>query len=218
MAKMFKKPPAVLPQEGMHPARVYNVIHLGTQKITYMGETQLKNQIRVDFEIPTETHVFNPEKGEQPLSVKKTYNISENGNMSTQSNLFKDMKNAKVFTEEARFDFDAEKDLLGQEFMINVTYSKCGNYANISSVNPMPKGQTCLPAVNPQKYFFMGFENKKEDFDEEAFANLTEYQQKQIKETMQYKMTHGEQSLAEETFKPEQGEDGEQFEEKKSLK
>ena len=56
---------------GVFPARCYKLQHFGTVPDTYMGEHKMVNKLRIDWELPTETKVFDPEKGEQPLSISK---------------------------------------------------------------------------------------------------------------------------------------------------
>ena len=49
---------------GVFVARCYKIIHFGTVPDVYMGEQKLTNKLRIDWELPTEMKVFDPEKGE----------------------------------------------------------------------------------------------------------------------------------------------------------
>lgn len=168
---------------GTYPARLYKIIHYGTIPNTYMGEHKMTNIIRFDFELPTETRVFDEEKGEQPLSISKEYTLS----MNEKANLCKDLESwrGKKFTDEEAVNFDISS-VMGKECMINVahkTSNSTGNvYAYIASISPMPKGMVCPQQVNPS--FIWDYD---ENFDDSVLANMHEYFQDKIKSSQEYK-------------------------------
>jgi len=63
---------------GMHLARCYRIIDLGTQKKVWQGAESFKRQIMMQFEIHGEDDAGNPiitEKGD-PMSIGKNYTLS----------------------------------------------------------------------------------------------------------------------------------------------
>ena len=168
---------------GTYPARLYKIIHYGTIPNTYMGEQKMTNTIRFDFELPTETRVFDEEKGEQPLSISKEYTLS----MNEKANLCRDLESwrGKKFTDEEAVGFDI-LSVIGRACMINIahkTSNSTGNvYAYIASISPMPKGMECPPQVNPT--FVWDYD---ENFDDSVLANMHDYFQGKIKSSVEYK-------------------------------
>ena len=180
----FKREPV---PAGNFPARCYKIIHLGTIPDTYMGEQKLTNKIRVEWELPTEMKVFDPDKGEQPLSISKEYTLS----MNEKANLCKDLESwrGKRFTDDEAVTFDIAS-ILGQACMINVAHKTSGStgnvYSYVATVSPMPKGMECPLAVNPT--FIWDYD---ENFDLNVLDNLHEFFSDKIKSSAEYqaKMT-----------------------------
>lgn len=140
--------------QGNHVARCYSMIDLGTQTTEYNGETKKARKVRITWELPNETEVFNEEVGPQPFVVSKEYSLS----MHEKSTLRKDLESwrGKGFTEEEAKAFDISK-LLGVPCMINVVHgvSKTSGkaYVDVSAITPLPKGFTCPPQVNKSVEF-----------------------------------------------------------------
>jgi len=168
---------------GTYPARLYKIMHLGTIPDTYMGQQKLTNKIRFDWELPTEMRVFDPEKGEQPLSISKDYTLS----MNEKANLCRDIESweGKKFTN----DEDAERydmtKLIGRDCMINVAHkvsASTGNvYSYIASISPMPKGMQCPPAINPP--FIWDYDD---NFDLNVLDNMHEFFQDKIRSSAEF--------------------------------
>ncbi len=166
---------------GMYPARLYKIIHYGTIPGGYEGK--LTNTIRLEWELPTKMKVFDPAKGEQPLSISKEYTLS----MNEKANLCKDVES----WEGKKFELDSEVekynilDLIGKECMINVahkTAKSSGNvYSYVASVSPMPEGMECPMAINPPFIF-----DYDENFDEGILENLHKFFQDKIKSSAEY--------------------------------
>ena len=169
---------------GTYPARLYKIIHLGTIPDTYLGQQKLTNKIRMDWELPTEMKVFDPDKGEQPLSISKEYTLS----MNEKSNLCRDIES----WESGKFQDDEQAEgydilnLVGRDCMINVAHKVAagsGNtYAYIASISPMPKGMVCPPAINPPFVW-----DYNENFDDSVLANMHQFFQDKIKSSAEYK-------------------------------
>lgn len=167
---------------GNYPARCYSMIHIGTIEETVMGQVMQRNKVRITWELPTETRVFDQEKGEQPMVISQEYTLS----MHEKSNLRKQLESwrGKGFTEDEAKSFDITK-LLGVACMLSVIHktSQTGNeYATISNVATMPKGLECPSQINPT------FEwNYSDKFDQIVLDNMPEFLQEKIKSSSEYK-------------------------------
>lgn len=167
---------------GMYPARLYKIFHYGTIPGGYEGK--LTNTVRFDWELPTKMKVFDPEKGEQPLSISKDYTLS----MNEKSNLCKDLESWEG--DSFKDDDEAERynilDLIGRECMINVahkTAKSSGNvYAYVASITPMPEGMECPLPINPP--FIWDY---NENFDHDILDNMNEFFQKKIMSSQEYR-------------------------------
>ncbi len=162
------------------------MVHIGTVKNEYQGETKMLNRIRIGWELPTETRVFNPEKGEQPMMIENTYTLSMHEKATLRAVL--QSWRGKPFTEDEARAFDVTK-LLGVPCMINVIHkpSKDGTrlYSNIAGVTPMPKGVACPPQVNPT------FELNYDEFDQAKFESLPEFIRNEMKGSVEYLAKQG---------------------------
>lgn len=125
---------------GMHLARCYRVIDLGTQKSEYQGQIRYLQKLMIQFEVHGEDENGNPlltSKGE-PMSISKNYTSS----LGEKSTLRKDLQTwrGRDFTPEELRGFEL-KNILGAWAMISVARSPGKNgkeYTNIMSVNPVP--------------------------------------------------------------------------------
>ena len=169
---------------GTYPARLYKIIHFGTIPDTYQGQQKMTNKIRLDWELPTEMKVFDPEKGEQPLSISKDYTLS----MNEKANLCRDIESwegRKFQSDEEAEAYDIT-DLIGRDCMINVAHkvsNASGNiYAYIASISPMPKGMQCPLPINPS--FIWDYDT---NFDHNILDNMHEYFQDKIKSSQEYR-------------------------------
>ena len=129
---------------GSYAARCYEMIHIGTNTRTIAGKTKVLNEVRISWELPTETRIFNEDKGPQPFVISKEYTLS----MNEKANLRKDLEawRGKEFTDDQAKAFDISV-LLGVECLLGIIHKD--NYARISSIGRLPKGMDCPPAVNP---------------------------------------------------------------------
>jgi len=158
---------------GMHLARIYQIIDLGTTEQTgqFGGK---KRKVQVLFELPLETAVFDPNKGEQPFYARNMYTLS----MHEKSTLRKDVHSmlGKQLTDAEAKTFNIF-NLIGRECMVNIIHRPSGDktYANIQTITPVPKGMVCPPAVNPP----LVFSTQQPDMD--VFRSLPEFVQDKIK-------------------------------------
>jgi hypothetical protein len=125
---------------GMHLARCFRIVDLGTQKSVYKGVEKHLRKILIQFEIHSEDSQGNPlltDKGE-PLSISKRYTLS----LSEKATLSLDLESWRgaAFTADERKGFDLKK-LLGVWAMLNITKSVGADgkeYTNIETINPVP--------------------------------------------------------------------------------
>lgn len=126
---------------GMHLARLYRIIDLGTQKSEFEGKINYLHKVKFVWEVHGEDESGKPmvtDKGE-PMVITKDYTLS----WGEKANLRKDLESwrGRPFTEEEQRRFDL-KNILDQWCMINVQHKprqKGGVFANIVGVTPVPK-------------------------------------------------------------------------------
>jgi hypothetical protein len=143
---------------GLHLARCYQIIDLGTQKSEYMGKTKYQPKVMFKFEVHGEDDQGNPlvtSKGE-PMSISKNYTAS----LSDMATLREDLKNwrGRDFTPEELRAFEL-KNVLGAFAMISVSTAQGRDgkeYTNIGAIMPVPANikKAGLPeGHNPTAFF-----------------------------------------------------------------
>jgi hypothetical protein len=164
---------------GMHLARCYRVIDLGTQKTEYQGTIKYAAKVLLQFEVHGEDENGQPlvtSKGE-PMTIGKRLTLS----LAEKSTLRKDLSNwrGRDFTPEELRGFEL-KNLLNVWAMISVSRSVGNNgkeYTNIATINPVPpalKKQGLPQGFNPAGIFAIA------NPDMELFETFSE----RIKETI----------------------------------
>jgi len=144
--------------QGMHLARCYRIIDLGTQKSEYMGQVKYLHKVMLGWEI----HGMNDDgtaikmKDNRPFAIFKNYTLS----WSEKANLRLDLQSwrGKAFTQEEMRKFDL-KNVLGAFCMLNVIERPGQDgktYTNVNGVTPVPAmiKQNGLPVpVNTNEMF-----------------------------------------------------------------
>ena len=177
----FKPVPA-----GMHLARCYRIIDLGTQKTEYEGNVKFLRKTKFVWEVHGIDDSGAPivtDKGE-PFVITKDYTLS----WGEKANLRKDLEawRGKPFSadEQRRFDI---KNVLDKFCMINVQHKPKrtgdGVYANIVNVTPGPAAlKGSMPAgFNKAQMFTLG------EPDMDMFETFGDYLKAQIKESPEWK-------------------------------
>ena len=125
---------------GMHLARCYRIVDLGTQKSEYMGQVKFLHKIMLGWEIHTtkDDGTTLKMRDGRPFAMFKNYTLS----WSEKANLRLDLQSwrGKPFTQEEMRRFDLET-VLGAWCLLNVIErpGKDGkNYVNIDTVTPVP--------------------------------------------------------------------------------
>jgi len=124
---------------GMHLARCYRIVDLGTQKSEWQGEVKHLHKVMLQFEVHGEDDSGKPlvtKKGE-PMTISKNYTLS----LGEKAALRKDLQTwrGKDFTSDELRGFEL-KNILGHWAMLSVAKSIGGNgkeYTNIMTVNPV---------------------------------------------------------------------------------
>ena len=125
---------------GMHLARCYRIVDLGTQKSEYQGQIKHLQKVMIQFEVHGEDDNGNPlvtSKGE-PMSISKNFTLS----LAEKATLRKDLQawRGRDFTADELRGFEL-KNVLGAWAMITAAKSTGNNgkeYTNIISINPVP--------------------------------------------------------------------------------
>jgi len=176
---------------GMHLARCYRIVDMGTQKTTYMGQDSYKMKIKVFFEVHGEDEDGKPlvtTKGD-PMSISRDYTLS----LSEKATLRIDLASwrGRDFTQAELNGFDL-KNILGHWAMITVTKSMGNNgkeYHNIANINPVPASikKAGLPeGVNALKTFSI------DEPDMELFDSFSQSLREKIMDTPEWKARNGD--------------------------
>lgn len=170
---------------GMHLARCYRIIDLGTQKSEYMGQVKYLHKIMLGWEIHGTNDDGTPLKMRdgRPFAIFKNYTLS----WSEKATLRNDLQSwrGKPFTQEEMRRFDL-KTVLNAWCMLNVIEraGQDGNmYVNVSGVTPVPamikKGG--LPeAINKNELFNLT------DPDMEMFDTFSDNLNKKIQSSPEW--------------------------------
>lgn len=158
---------------GMHLARCYKIVDLGSQKTEYMGQVKIQHKIMLQFEVWSEDESGNPtvtSKGE-PMSITKRYTLT----LSEKAALRNDLKTwrGRDFTSEELRGFEL-KNVLGVWAMLSVSRSEGHDgkeYTNIQAIMPVPahlkKAGLPDPHNKPEMYSI-------EEHDNDIFESLSE--------------------------------------------
>ena len=171
---------------GMHLARCYRVIDLGTQKGEFQGKVNHLPKIMVQFEVHGEDDAGNPlvtDKGE-PMSISKNYTRS----LGEKATLRKDLQGwrGREFTSEELRGFEL-KNILGHWSMLTIAKALGQNgkeYTNIMSVNPVHASlkKAGLPAEFNKAAIF-----SLDDPDMEMFETFSKFIKEKIMSSPEWK-------------------------------
>ena len=175
---------------GMHLARCYRIIDLGTQKSEYMGKEKYLPKVMIQFEVHGEDDQGNPllTQDGRPLSIAKSFTVT----LSEKSNLRKDLQmwRGRDFTAQELRGFEL-KNVLGAWAMLTVTHTESNGktYTNIAGINPVPANmkKAGMPeAVNEAKIFSI------DDPDMSLFDTFSENLKNKIKASPEWQARTGE--------------------------
>jgi hypothetical protein len=178
---------------GLHLARCYRIIDLGTQKTEYLGQVKYLPKIMLGWEIHGQDEAGTPLKMKdgRPFAMFKNYTKSWND----KANLRGDLQawRGRPFTAEELKRFDL-KTILGVWCMLNVI-EKQGNdgktYVNVDGITPVPSmiKQAGLPtAINKNEVFTL------DEPDMEMFKSFSENLKKKIMASPEWERIEGKAS------------------------
>jgi len=175
---------------GLHLARCYRIIDLGTQKSEYLGQVKYLRKVMLGWEIhgSDDSGAALKMKDGRPFAMFKNYTLS----WAEKANLRADLQSwrGKPFSQEEMRRFDL-KTVLGAWCMLNVI-EKQGNdgktYVNVNGITPVPSmiKQAGLPtAVNKNEVFML------DTPDMEMFNTFSDNLKKKIMATPEWEKLNG---------------------------
>jgi hypothetical protein len=159
----------VLPKTGLNQAVLVSIVDIGTQERgEYQGE-KLKpaRQAIITWSLTNQHHIFDEEKGAEPLHVSKWFTLS----VHEKSALRKMVKSIRGKDIDGEFDLFS---LLGANCMLNLVESNDGKYVNIEGFSPLMEG---LDAV--EGLALTGF--SLTDFDKDVYLELHTWMKDRIR-------------------------------------
>lgn len=164
---------------GMHLARCYKIVDLGSQKTEYMGQTKIQHKIMLQFEVWSEDENGNATltpKGE-PLSISKNYTLI----LSEKASLRNDLKTwrGRDFTTEELRGFEL-KNVLGVWAMLSVSRDAGRDgkeYTNIQAIMPVPSNVKKAGLPDPHNVPAM---YSIDEHDDAIFETLSDNVKKKI--------------------------------------
>ena len=171
---------------GMHLARCYRVVDLGTQTSEYLGQVKSLPKIMIQFEVHSEDDNGKPlvtPKGE-PMSISKNFTLS----LKEMATLRKDLVSwrGREFTSQELDGFEL-KNILGAWAYLSIAKATGMNgkeYTNIMSINPVPPAlkKNGLPNGHNQTAIF-----SLDEPDMEMFETFSDNLKAKIKSSPEWK-------------------------------
>lgn len=167
---------------GNYPARVYEIIEIGTVDGQWMGEAKKTHKVRIGFELPTEKRVFDEKKGEQPMVISKEMALSF-GDLAGLRKIVEAIEGKKLTDAEA-VNYEIES-IMGRPLLVTVSHSEPNEqgiiYANATTFSPLIKGLTVEPLNNKPKYL------EYAKWDEQVYNSLPDFLKEKMNVTPEYK-------------------------------
>lgn len=162
---------------GVYIGICVGVIDLGEQ---YSDKfKKYSNDVQIVWELVGETVEVDGEQ--KPRQLSRTFSVATSKKANIRAVL--ESWNGKKYSDDEFGDVDLF-DQLGKACQLNVVLNDTGEYANVDSVIPLPKG---MPAPKTDTEYI------KWDMDEwsdDGFAKLPEWVQEKVKQSTQYKKIH----------------------------
>lgn len=181
-AQLPQKTQRELIPTGNYPARIYELIELGTVDSQWMGEAKKTHKIRIGFELPTEKRVFDEKKGEQPMVISKEMALSF-GDLAGLRKIIEAVEGKKITDAEA-VNYDV-LTIIGKPLLVTVSHSEPNEqgivYANATTFSPLIKGLTVDPLSNKTRV--LTYEN----WDEELYNSLPDFLKEKMNKTPEFK-------------------------------
>lgn len=169
-----KLPPV---EPGVYMAVCIGLVDLGEQYSTAFKN--YSNKCLYIWELPTELVEVDGEQ--KPRQLSKEFTVAA----TSKSNLRKLIEswNGKSYSDEDFLEFDLF-DQVGKSCQLNVVLNETGEYANVESVIPIPKGFPAPTSDTPPIKWNI------DEWNDEAFAALPEWIAEKVKKSTQYQKLH----------------------------
>lgn len=173
--KAKAKVPAIEP--GVYMAVCVGVIDLGEQYSEMFKN--YRNEVQIVWEIPSETVEIDGET--KPRQLSRTFSVAT----SRKANLRAIISswNGKTYSDDEFGELDLFAQI-GKPCMLNVVLNDSGEYSNVDSVVPMPKGVPAPVSTTPPIRWDM------DAWDDAVFQTLPEWARDKIKKSTQYTKQH----------------------------
>jgi hypothetical protein len=134
--------------EGVHIARCYRMVDLGTQESEWQGTKKKAHKIMISWELLGEDRMADG----NTFTISKRYTLSLHEKAQLRGDL--EAWRGRAFSPEEEAQFDVTK-VLGAYCMLNIVHETTNGktYANIASIMPLPKGMPKPPSPN-EAYVF----------------------------------------------------------------
>lgn len=164
---------------GNHVARCVGLIDLGTQTSDFKGETVVRRQVVVRWELPSEL-----QNDGRPFQVSKFYTMS----LHEKATLRHDLANwrGRDFTDQELKGFDA-KNILDKGCMVQVSHSDKGK-ARVTAVSSLPKGMTVPARISELVFFSL----EAGEYSPEVFGQLGAWFQETIRKSPEWAALQGD--------------------------
>lgn len=168
--------------EGNHPARIYEVIEVGTVEGSWMGQPKMNYNVRIGFEFPTKKFMFSEEKGLQPFVLSREMSLS----LGEKANLRKIVEavEGRKLTEAEAVNYDVTT-IIGKPLLVTVSHTEPNNegiqYANATTFSGLIEGLTVSNLYNPTRLLTY------EEWKQETFDGLPQFLKDKISATPEYK-------------------------------
>jgi hypothetical protein len=166
------------------------MIEIGTVLEKFADGDKEMKKVRIGWEFPNDLKVFNPEKGEQPITVDEEYTLST-GDKANLRKMLASWRGKDFSPEEAKC-FDITK-VLGAGCMVTVIHVQSKSdatkiYSKIGSVSSLPKGTVLPPQIN--ETFLLEYDN----FDVAKFNSLPDFIKEKMRTSKEFKALQQEHS------------------------
>ena len=144
------------------------------------------NKVKFVWALPGETIEIDGKTEERQLSREFSVATKKNSKLRT----FLGGWNSKNYSDEEFMELDLF-DQIGKACQLNVVLNDTGEYANVDSIMPLPKGFT---APESKTAFFTW---DMDIWDDAVFEKLPAWTQDQIKKSTQYQKNHAPETVVE---------------------
>lgn len=188
-----KQPPV---EPGVYMAVCVGVVDLGEQYSEVYKS--YSNKVKFVWALPGELMEVDGKMEERQLSREFSVATKKTSKLRT----FLGSWNSKNYSDDEYMELDLFEQV-GKACQLNVVLNDTGEYANVDSVMPIPKG---MPAPTSKTAFFTWDMDK---WDDASFEKLPQWTQDQIKKSTQYQKDHA--PVQDVAVQPQQGTGGAPF-------